>query len=138
MQSIYSVKTSTRGDRCFVVADGNNKLCHQEKCKKRWAVAVSSSEERVSEFMCKHIEKVTSAVGTLDEYWLKRDDIDKYNGDTDAKEALSSILELLEMNHIPGVTKICEGAFAVYGPPILSHHWDMFMFILRIASSIAR
>ena len=81
VQSIYSVKTSTRGDRCFVVADGNNKLCHQEKCKKRRAVAVS--EEKVSEFMCEHIEKLTSAVGTCDEYWLKRDDIDQYNGDTD-------------------------------------------------------
>jgi hypothetical protein len=33
--------------------------------------------------MCKHIEKLTSAVGTRDEYWLKRDDIDQYNGDTD-------------------------------------------------------
>jgi hypothetical protein len=67
--------------------------------------------------MCEHIDKVASAVGSLDEYWLKRDDIDKYNGDMDAKEALSSILELLEMNHILGVTKICEGVFAVYGPP---------------------
>ena len=50
------------------------------------------------------------------------DDNDAYFSEGSAKkhytkEALSSILELLEMNHIPEVTKICAGVFAVYGPP---------------------
>lgn len=117
MESIYSVRTSTRGDRCFIVADDNNKLCHQEKCKRRRAVAVSGSEENIAEFMCEHIEKITSAVSATEKFYLSSNDIDQYNGDSDAKDALHNTLKLLETNQIPAVMKVCEGVFAVYGPP---------------------
>ena len=37
-KNLFSVKTSTRGDRCFVVHDEETRFCEQEKCKTRRAV----------------------------------------------------------------------------------------------------
>lgn len=47
-KNLFSVKTSTRGDRCFVVYDEETRFCEQEKCKTRRAVTVASTEMSVA------------------------------------------------------------------------------------------
>jgi hypothetical protein len=111
------VKTSTRGDRCFVVADEENKLCNQEKCKRRHALTVASSTENVRNFSCEHIKMIDSGVQNCKMFYLTRQSIEKYSGDCNAKDLLKSLLPFLEGNEMPAVVNISLGVYAVYGPP---------------------
>lgn len=55
-KGIYSVKTSTRDDRCFVTTDGNIWFCSHESCK--IARSVNHNSSRLADFSCGHIDEV--------------------------------------------------------------------------------
>ena len=52
---IFSVKTSTRDDRCFVTTDGTMWFCSVEGCK--IARSVSRQSSRLADFSCRHIDE---------------------------------------------------------------------------------
>ncbi len=56
---IYSVKTSTRDDRCFVTTDGNMWFCSNEGCKVARSVQHNSS--RLEKFSCRHIAEIKNS-----------------------------------------------------------------------------
>jgi hypothetical protein len=52
-ESIYSVRTSTKDDRCFVTTDGTLWFCTVEGCKTTRSVKHNSSQ--LADFTCPHI-----------------------------------------------------------------------------------
>ena len=57
---LYSVRTSTRDDRCFVYKECDNWICLHSKCKDIRAMYVSSN--RTDEFSCQHLKHVAESV----------------------------------------------------------------------------
>ena len=55
-KGIYSVKTSTRDDRCFVTTDSKMWFCIHENCK--IARSVKHNSSRLTDFTCVHIDEV--------------------------------------------------------------------------------
>ena len=51
---LYSLRTSTRDDRCFVYKECDNWICLHSKCKDIRAMYVSSN--RTDEFSCQHLK----------------------------------------------------------------------------------
>ena len=61
-QKLFSVWTSPRGNRCFVLTDDDLKFCHYEKCKGAQTVTVGSSEASVRDFNCLLLQKVNETI----------------------------------------------------------------------------
>ena len=89
-EKVFSVNTSTRDDRCFVMQEGSNFLRSHHQCKTRRATYVSS--ELTKDFACSLTEKCKQAANTDNNvYELSPETIDKYQGDSSVKEMLLSV-----------------------------------------------
>lgn len=114
--NLYSVKTSTRGDRGFVVYDEKTRFCHQDRCKRSRAVTVVSANTQLSEYSCEHIKLVEeNGQRSGDEYMITIETILAYPCDNNTTKMLESMLPTLE--DMPAVIKIDDGTFVVYGMP---------------------
>ena len=88
--SIFSTKTSTRDNCCFVMKEGNMFFCRHKDCISVHATFVSS--ERAASFNCKHADECKDAVSPQASYELSCDKIEAYKGDSASKEMLSALL----------------------------------------------
>lgn len=109
-ETIYSVKTSTRDDRCIVVQKDGSFFCAHEGCKTSRATFLSSNLS----FQCLHTEKCKHAVAPEIIYELSSKTIDEYNGDNSAKEILLAI-EQSRLPHSPVVCKVSDLSYVVLG-----------------------
>ena len=113
-EKLYSVNTSTRDDRCFVVQEGNIFFCSHQQCKSRRATYVSS--EMTSDFVCVHTQKCKEAIAVECVHELSPEMIKAYKGDSSSKELLLSIHE----SRLPGcpfVCKVSDVSYVVLGLP---------------------
>lgn len=115
--NVFSVKTSTRNHRCFVVNNGDSTMCHHSNCKEKRSVFVYSGCEK--EFTCEHIEKVKSASEPLWSTSCRTENVETYVTDDNVK---SVILETIsEHSNLPHVVCISQDSFAVYSIPTASN-----------------
>ena len=82
--SIFSAKTSTRDDRCFVMKEGDMFFCSHKDCISVHATFVSLGS--AASFSCKHSDECKDAVPPQESFQLSRDKIENYSGDNDNKE----------------------------------------------------
>ena len=111
--SIFSTKTSTRDDRCFVMKEGDMFFCSHKDCISVRATFVSSG--RAASFNCKNSDECKDAVPPQASYELSRDKIEAYNGDSASKEMLSALLG--SKNSMAVVVKVSDISYAVLGFP---------------------
>lgn len=112
--SLYSIKSSTRDDRCLVLVEGENCLCYQEACKQQRAIYVSSNTKRP--FSCKHSEKIDGYCKPdepLEKYFLSVDGIGSYPADASTRNALTSLFE--DLSASPVAMKVTDKTFLVFG-----------------------
>ncbi|XP_028415288.1 HMG domain-containing protein 3-like [Dendronephthya gigantea] len=88
-ESIFSVKTSTKDDRCFVTTDGTMWFCSVEACK--IVRSVSHQSSRLANFSCRHVDEAKDCTKTPPVAILKPD-LDKFVGSESLKSSLQSIL----------------------------------------------
>jgi hypothetical protein len=115
--NIYSVTTTTRNDRCFVVVDDGLTMCHYSECKDSRSSFVYSN--RTEDFTCAHREK---ALSSLDPEWTSRctpDMIENYSADANVKSAMINVIN--ENADIPHTVQVSENVFAVYSQPCASN-----------------
>ena len=62
-EDLFSVRTSSRDDRCFVLKEGDFRICLHQDCKNLRATYVSS--DRPAEFVCLHVKLVSDCVDML-------------------------------------------------------------------------
>ena len=113
-EKVFSVNTSTRDDRCFVVQEGINFLCSHHQCKTSRATFVSS--EIANNFACSHTEKCKDVVNVETVYELSPEMIEQYQGDSSTKEMLLSIHES-RLPGYPAVCKVSDLSYVVLGLP---------------------
>ena len=111
--SIFSAKTSTRDDRCFVLKEGDIFFCSHKDCMSVRATFVSSG--RAASFSCKHSEECKDAIPPQESFELSRDKIEDYNGDSASKEMLTALLG--SQNSMAVVVKVSDISYAVLGFP---------------------
>ena len=115
--SIYSTKTSTKDDRCFVVSEGEDIICLHNNCKllRSTCSATGNIETR-----CKHVQSIeaipTAMESSETSYWLSEEKINQYAGGKVAKEMLTGLLSTIPEGH-PSVVRVTQSKFAVYGKP---------------------
>ena len=113
-ENVFSVQTSTRDDRCFVVQEGNTFLCCHAQCKTSRATFVSSN--LTNNFSCSHTKKCKDAVAPDCVLELSNERIEQYQADSSTKEMLLS----LHQSCVPGCPIVCsvsESSYAVLGFP---------------------
>ena len=114
-KNLFSVKTNTRGDRCFVVFDNETRFCEHEKCKARQAVTVASTETSVAQFSWPHIEMVQKSEGLCNTKEMTSKMVSEYPCDDTTRKKLLSLLP--NLNEMPAVVLAGDGCYIVYGPP---------------------
>ena len=87
--ALYSIRTSSRDDRCLVYSEKNLWICLHSDCKDVRAAYVSS--DRAMEFTCQHIKQVPDSVRVLDMYNLTAAKIAAYPCDAPTKSLLYNI-----------------------------------------------
>ena len=111
VDKIFSVQSSSRDDRCFVLQETFSSICTHKECLVVRATFVSSG--RATEFKCKHTTSCTEAVAPQDLFLLDESAVRSYNGDTSTKE---QILRLLRDNPgLPTVVQVSDVTYAVLG-----------------------
>ena len=114
--NLFSVKSSTKDDRCFVFTEGGRWICLHHDCKA--LRSTYSASGKLSSFRCKHIDKInasgkTSPKKSLD---LTEELIDTYVSGNSTKEALRNLLPAIPDSH-PAVVCLTDSSYAVFGPP---------------------
>ena len=115
-QEIFSVKTSTKDDRCFVIKEGANTICLHRDCKQLRATYSASGQ--LERFACKHshaIEQFPSSK-PINTYDLSENAISTYSGDRSSKESLTALLDCIPESH-PSVARVSDSTFVVFGRP---------------------
>ena len=111
-QGIYSVKTSTRDDRCFVTTDGNVWFCSHESCKV--ARSVNHNSSRLADFSCDHIDEVK--VGNKSTpLAIFKPDLPKLVCSEALRSSLQDILNAAESTQ-PTAIQVCDTMFCALGP----------------------
>ena len=110
--ALYSIRTSSRDDRCLVYSENNLWICLHSDCKDVRAAYVSS--DRAMEFTCQHIKQVPDSVRVLDMYNLTAAKIAAYPCDAPTKSILYNISIPLGRE---AVYKVSDRTYVVYGPP---------------------
>lgn len=111
-EKVFSVKTSTRDDRCFVMQEGSTFFCAHQECKTARATFVSSNLSET--FSCSHSEKCKDAVAPEIVYELSSELIQAYDGDNSAKDTLLAI-EQFRLPHYPVICKVSDVSYVVLG-----------------------
>ena len=110
--ALYSIRTSSRDDRCLVYSKNNLWICLYSDCKDVRAAYVSS--DRAMEFTCQHIKQVPDSVRVLDMYNLTAAKIATYPCDAPTKSIIYNIS--IPLGH-EAVYKVSDRTYVVYGPP---------------------
>ena len=110
--ALYSIRTSSRDDRCLVYSENNLWICLYSDCKDVRAAYVSS--DRAMEFTCQHIKQVPDSVRVLDMYNITAAKIAAYPCDAPTKSILYNISIPLGRE---AVYKVSDRTYLVYGPP---------------------
>ena len=76
---LFSTRTSTRDDRCFVLKEGDFWICLHTECKNLRAMYVSSN--RPADFTCSHIKSVSDSVDASGMFLLTAEKIASYPSD---------------------------------------------------------
>ena len=82
-ENAFSVQTSTRDDRCFVVQECNTFLCCHTQCKTSRATFVSSN--LTNNFSCSHTKKCKDAVAPDCVLELSNERTEQYQADSSTK-----------------------------------------------------
>ena len=109
---LYSLRTSTRDDRCFVYKECDNWICLHSKCKDIRAMYVSSNQ--TDEFSCQHLKHVAESVEASGIFPLTEDKISSYPCDSATKEMLKKVV--VPAGH-QAVYKVSDRTFVVYCQP---------------------
>ena len=109
---LYSIRTSSRDDRCLVYSENNLWICLHPDCKDVRAAYVSS--DRAVDFTCQHIKQVSESVRVLHMYNLTAAKIAAYPCDAVTKAMLHNISIPLGRE---AVYKVSDRSYVVYGPP---------------------
>ncbi|KXJ09785.1 HMG domain-containing protein 3 [Exaiptasia diaphana] len=114
-QSIYSVKTSSKDDRCFVVKEGKDVICLHNDCKMLRSSRLASGQ--LEKFICKHVELINStALDPPEVYFLSKSSIDTYSGGESAKSMLMELLKSVPEKQ-PSIVRASEKSLVVMGQP---------------------
>lgn len=107
---IFSVKTTTRNNRCFVVMEDGVVMCHNSVCKEKRSVFVHSGQAEA--FTCEHSEKIK--VSSEPEWSSSCDhgNIETYVADNNTKSVLLGIVN--KSSSFPHAVRVSENVFAVY------------------------
>ena len=108
----YSVKTSTRDDRCFVTTDSKMWFCSHENCK--IARSVKHNSSRLTDFSCVHIDEVKLG-NKCTPLSLLKPELDKFVCSVALRNSIRDILNAAELTQNIGV-QVSDMMFCVLGP----------------------
>ena len=106
---LFSIRTSTRDDRCLVLKEGDFWICLHTECKNLRAMYVSSN--RPADFTYSHIKSVSDSVDASGMFSLTAEKIASFPSDSTTKELLKKLV--VPVGH-QAVYKLTD---VVYGPP---------------------
>ena len=118
-ENIYSVKTSTKDDRCFVTTDGSLWFCSAENYKLARSVKLNSSQ--LADFSCPHIDEVvkTNCQLSLAVAYLKPD-LERFVASEFLKSCIKEVINGEQsVQHV--ALQISETMFCIYGPATASN-----------------
>ena len=84
--NLYSVKSSTRDDRCFVFTESGQWICLHQDCKA--LRSTFSASGKLGSFRCRHIDKIAARsveTSAYESYQLTNKLIDSYVGGNSIK-----------------------------------------------------
>lgn len=114
--SLFSVKTSKRNDRCFIVKESNDLLCCHPTCKDSRAVYMISN--RPAEYACAHTDLCDNATSPISSSHLCPANMEAY-ADKGQIECINQLLEAEGHGNFqqhPHVFQVSERKFCVLGP----------------------
>ena len=111
-KGIYSVKTSTRDDRCFVTTDSKMWFCSHENCK--IARSVKHNSSRLTDFSCVHIDEVKLG-NKCTPLSLLKPELDKFVCSVALRNSIRDILNAAELTQNIAV-QVSDMMFCVLGP----------------------
>ena len=120
--SIYSVKTSTKDDRCFVTTDGSLLFCSIENCKIARSVKLNSSQ--LANFTCPHINEVVkiNCLLSLPLAYLKPN-LDRFVAGESLKTRIKEVIDgnciAQSVQHV--AMQVSDTMFCVFGPATASN-----------------
>ena len=109
---LFSTRTSTRDDRCFVLNEGDFWIFLLTECKHLRAMYVSSN--RPADFTCSHIKSVSDRVDASGMFSLTADKNASLPSDSTTKELLKKLV--VPVGH-QAVYKMNDRGYVVYGQP---------------------
>lgn len=118
-KNIFSVRTSNRGDRCFVCKDNNLWICLHEKCKERRAFYHASG--KLHEFSCDHTKKASNPVSPLASYSPEKSNVCEHPCGEKIKVEILSLVDSALKHNYPLVSKVSDNVYSIYGPPTASN-----------------
>lgn len=117
-ESIYSVRTSTKDDRCFVTTDGTLWFCTVEGCKTTRSVKHNSSQ--LADFTCPHIDEVKSNCQQSSPVAVFKPDLERFVASESVKKSIKEIMnDGTSMEHL--AMQVSDTVFCVYGPVTASN-----------------
>ena len=109
----FSVKSSTRDDRCLVVKDSSRFVClHGKDFRGLRSTFLASG--KVSKFQCRHTERTQESSPPLEIHTLTKQLIDKYPCSPEVRAKLEESTKI-PPNH-PNIAQVSESNFVVFGP----------------------
>ena len=118
-ENIYSVKTSTKDDRCFVTTDGSLWFCSAENCKLVRSDKLNSSQ--LANFSCPHIDEVvkTNCQLSLPVAYLKPD-LERFVASESLKTCIKEVINGAQsVQHV--AIQVSDSMFCVYGQATASN-----------------
>ncbi len=117
-ESIYSVKTSTKDDRCFVTTDDTLWFCSTEACK--IARSVKHNSAQLANFTCPHIKEVKSNFHQSSPVAVFKPDLDKFVASESIKNSIKELMDnATSVEHV--AIQVSDTVFCVYGPVTASN-----------------
>ena len=118
-ENIYSIKTSTKDDRCFVTTDGSLWFCSVENCKIARSVKLNSSQ--LANFSCPHIDEVVKSNCQLSlPVAYLRPNLESFVASESLKTCIKEVINGAQsVQHV--AMQVSDTMFCVYGPATASN-----------------
>lgn len=113
--TLYSVKVTTRDDRCFCLVAVGSRLCYYHKCKDLRSVAGASGQ--LDKFSCEHLDFAKESISSTASYCLTKELLDEYPGSSEVKSKMQLASDHAKQLGVSQVIRVSESSYAVCALP---------------------
>lgn len=115
--TLFSIKVSTKDDRCFLLVSDTSRLCYYRSCKNLRSVSVASGQHRLDKLQCEHLNKVKESANAKAEFYLTSDKLNDYPGSSEIQSTMEAALKYADHLGVPQVVRVSEMSYVVCGIP---------------------